>query len=394
MADPTKGTLGLSTLSGLGTFGGGSLGGGTPSKRWMTPGWCGCCTCTYFLDKYTRADNNDLGGNWTESAGSWEIENYRLITSSGTGLCLCDVENDHDEHVVSASLRGMAIGDQARLVSSKIIGEDSYWFAEVTWQATTATIELYQRTTGSDTQRGGTTTLYNMRPSVPLHIRIGFDSSTICLHYRRDTGDIWTEAVSYSAGTTDSMCGVGTGTVNDEVRFDDFRLEQHGTLYERCPKCESECYSCSGAMADEFLIVPTGDLDGIPAVKRTLFPANGYVVRRHMSPASPPGSHCLYRYRIEPPVAIPGFATVGVVHLSLGSQGLFGDPVIYPRATIADIRFVFSMGGVAWRKIYTPPSESQPYIDCAALSASSGFFLRDPYRAWDGPPIDWEITAI
>jgi len=359
----------------------------------MNPGPCGCCSCTYFLDKFTRADNSDLDSNWTESSGSWEIDTYRLVTTSASGLCLCEELNDHDEHVVSAHLRGMAIGDQARLVSSKITTEDSYWFAEVTWQETTATIELYQRTTSDDTQRGSTTTLYNMAPGIPLHIRICFDATTICVQYRRDTGDIWTEATSYSAAVTDSQCGVGTGTVNGEVRVDDFRLEQHGTRYPRCPKCEAECYSCLGAMPVEFLIVPKGDLDQVPVDMKVLFPVNGYVVRRYMSPSSPVGSQCLYRCPIEPPVTPSGLAPISMIYLSLGSQSLYGDPVVYPRATIADISFSFSIWGSSWRKIFPPPSADQPYINCSELSGSDGFFLRDIYHGWNGPPIDWEMTA-
>ena len=95
----TKGTFGLGTFGGLGSFGSGSVGGGTPIGRWMVPGSCGCCTCRYFFDQFTRADSSDLGNNWTEEAGSWAIGDYRLETASSNAFCQCDVEGDDDEHV-------------------------------------------------------------------------------------------------------------------------------------------------------------------------------------------------------------------------------------------------------------------------------------------------------
>ncbi|MHC4064362.1 MAG: hypothetical protein ACYSUI_07665 [Planctomycetota bacterium] len=376
----TKETLGPSTLSGLGTFGSGTLSGGTPAKRWMVPGWCGCCSCTYFLDKYTRADSTDLGGNWTESAEDWSIDQYRLICTSGNGLCLCDVEGDDDEHVVSASVRGMSVGDQARLISSKILTEDSYWFLEVTWQATTATLELYQRTTGSNTQRGSTTTLYNISPGIPLHLRICFGDSTIAAQYRRDTGDIFTTATSYAAATTDSTCGVGTGTVNGEVRFDDFRLERHGSVHPQCPTCAPDCYGCTGAMPDEFLIAPVGPIGGLSLTCQRILPVDGYVLRRMEN------NPCFYLYDLEPAVQAPVGGLVQRVFLSF-----FGNT---PTTTRVWVGFFSAPGPPLyyslWHKYITPMP------NCGAFSDETGFQWEASGQLSFGgcPGIDWEVTAL
>lgn len=265
----------------------------------MVPGWCGCCTCTYFLDRYTRDDSGDLGDDWDEQLGSWSIENYRAKTTSSNARLICNAVDtpNNDPHVVSAALRGMGLGDQPRLISSKVSGADTYWFFQMTYGATTVDLDLYQRTAGSDVQRGSTTTLYNMAPGIPLALRIAFDETEICGQYRRITDTIWTTATSYATtDITDSICGVGTGTVNNEVRVDDFRLEKHGTLYPQCPTCAAECWACIGPMPAEFLIVPTGNLETLDPLLRPLFPENGYVLRRVL------WRPCVYEYELDPPV--------------------------------------------------------------------------------------------
>lgn len=330
----TKKTFGLGTFSGLGTFGPGTLAGDTPAPRWMVPGWCGCCTCTYFFDQFTRVDNASLGGNWTESAGVWDIENYDLKTASSNAFAQCSVEGDDDEHVVSVASRGMAEGDQARLISSKILTEDSYWFFEVTWNATTVTMELYQRTLGVDTQRGSTTTIYNIEPGISLALRICFNDSTIAAQYRRDTSDptsVWITATSYAASVTDSTCGVGSGTVSGEIRFDDFRLEKHGSLYPHCPLCVSTapCSACTDELPNEILAVPNGSILNLPDSGCTdcaRVMGDGFVLKRILTPGQAPIHACMYRYEFEPPICLPVFNWAASIHYLYLFIGIFSWP--------------------------------------------------------------------
>ncbi len=388
----TKGTFGLGTFGGLGSFGSGSLGGGTPIGRWMVPGWCGCCTCRYFFDQFTRTNSSDLGNNWTEEAGSWAIGDYRLETTSSNAFGQCNVEGDDDEHVVRASVRGMAVGDQARLVSSKNLLEDSHWFAEVTWLETTATIELFQRTLGSNTQRGSTTTLYNMQPGIPLALRICFDSGTIAAQYRRDTGDIWTTATSYAASVTDSTCGVGTGTVNGAVRFDDFSLERHGSVHPGCPTCVPKCYACEGGMPDEFLIVPIGDRDALGAVCRRLLPENGYVLRQLPSSPGAWRGGCVYRYELDPPIPVPIW--LGLPGVVFRVELWFLAPLVPNGNTQVLIKADWhgDAGDVVWERAYLSSSKLFPVpVICENFAAEDNWLWGAGSQC---PAVDWEVTAL
>ena len=374
----SKKTFGLGTLGGLGTFGPGTLSGGTPLPRWITPGRCGCCSCTYFLDKFTRDDNDDLGGNWDEQLGAWAIENYRAKTTSSNARLICNVEGNDDEHVVSAALRGMGVGDQPRLISSKVIDEDTYWFFQMTYGETTVDLDLYQRTDGGDVHRGSTETIYNMKPGIPLALRIAFDGSKICGQYRRITDTIWTTAAQYDTlEITDSICGVGTGTVNNEVRVDDFRIERHGSLHPGCPHCLPQCGEWT--MPDEMLVTLTGQSQP-PELEYRAFKMlrdEGPIVLRRVR-----GIPCMYRAVLNNP---------WWTHIELGVSFNGGRLVL-------DSHFGFGPWGSSspfwWTNTWSDTT------DIGHLSGKTGW-VANPYWALLLPPpgqpihvYDWSVSAL
>ena len=362
----------------------------------MTPAWCGCCSCTYFLDRFTRADNADLGDNWTEVAEAWSIGDYRLETTATNGLCICGVVDDpnNDEHVVSASMRGTAVGDQVRLVSSKKAVDDTYWYFQLEYAATTATLKLYQRVLGADTQYGSTTTLYNMAPGIPLALRICFDGSTIAGQYRRDTGDIWTTATSYSTTSiTDATCGVSSGTINGEMRVDDFRLERHGTLYPGCPRCgafdpsePSDCYACLGPMPNEFLLMPIVDRGNLDGACQRLLPEGGIVVRRVL------GDPCRYIYDFEP--GVPIVSILGRTVLLTRIQLLFVAFDTNSRKPGAHIWFhpsVVNAGTWVKYAYSVMPLQFSTNV-CGDLADETGWTQTEPFYCSNA--VDWSLTAL
>lgn len=58
--------------------------------NWGWRGDCGCCNgtppfeCTIISDDFNRADNSDLGSDWTEVSGTWDISSNQLA-ATGAG---------------------------------------------------------------------------------------------------------------------------------------------------------------------------------------------------------------------------------------------------------------------------------------------------------------------
>jgi len=99
------------------------------TKKKNSPGGCGCCGCPVFSDAFDREDDTDLGSDWTEEAGSWEIASNKLQLTAMPGggadaLVLCDSQDGNDffdEYTghgtkLSAKLASSSSGDQLGIV--------------------------------------------------------------------------------------------------------------------------------------------------------------------------------------------------------------------------------------------------------------------------------------
>jgi len=252
-----KATFGPSTF-GSATFVPATLA-GPGIRSWF----CECCkTCTYFFDGFERDDDSDLGDDWSEESGLWEILDRRLVTSSASAFAKClagqiQGQNLEDGHVVSALLRGDTAGDEVWLVAS-YLNTNNYVYAKVTF-GSPSTLELWRLSEGTPTQLGATVTLSvnhaggspdsydGMVRAVPVAIIFG--EGGICLWYGQLNQDVLDspvdplplhQAVKETGDLiTDNTCGVMTGASNTgTVYVDDFRLQHHGENQPGCAACQ------------------------------------------------------------------------------------------------------------------------------------------------------------
>jgi hypothetical protein len=94
---------------------------------------CKGSTCLLLSDTFTRADSTDLGCNWTETSGSWEIDDNELVTSSASAQVTTTMTNFRPGYdIIEGTFRfgtgvsdTAATGDVARMMLD-VDGSDSH----------------------------------------------------------------------------------------------------------------------------------------------------------------------------------------------------------------------------------------------------------------------------
>ena len=80
---------------------------------------CGCCVdCGIFEDNFDRADDTDLGSDWSVGSGSWEIANNKLLcTSTGEVLCQTSIRGTcPGNFIVEFDFNLDTPGDECRII--------------------------------------------------------------------------------------------------------------------------------------------------------------------------------------------------------------------------------------------------------------------------------------
>lgn len=204
-------------------------------------GVCQSCCCSIFTDDFNRADDTDLGADWSEVSGSWSITSNTLRTTSTSAVCVHDTGEGSARLRASVSLRG-GTGDFLRVIFG-YVDSSNYWFAEVKIGTSSAgRLDIYQRSSGTNTLKVSRTTI-----SIAADT---WHSCSVC--YTTDGvisaalypggGGLHTVAFPASLSTED-IVGVGTGsTASSSVQFDDFTASRVG---DNCPECPSPCLGCT-----------------------------------------------------------------------------------------------------------------------------------------------------
>lgn len=65
---------------------------------------CPCCTCKEYSDEFTRSDSTNIGGDWTEEAGAWEIASNKLRTTSTDAVAVYAYEPSSDSFTFGVDL--------------------------------------------------------------------------------------------------------------------------------------------------------------------------------------------------------------------------------------------------------------------------------------------------
>jgi len=217
---------------------------------------CNCESCVIATDAFDRADSTDLGANWREVAGSWEILSEELTTASADAFARHLVPHPDGEFFVkvSAFVKGADVGDQLR-VMGPVWGDDDFLFVELTIGAECGTLQLFRSDGGVITELSEATAVYGAVPdkfhllSICYQEQGSYYSAPSLLVGKVQTASTgvgtitrWMAAfVDLTGETPDAdgvTGGVGTGDLTADAYFDDFRIEKaKSTLHPECPDC-------------------------------------------------------------------------------------------------------------------------------------------------------------
>lgn len=217
---------------------------GFAGNPWPCPG---CCAgCEYFSDDFDRSDDTDLGANWTEVAGAWEIASNVLSTSSNDAICICNTDG-----IVPYVVRAVIGGGSSKefRVIFNYVDSSNYFYASAT---VGSNVKIF-------TVIGGTHTRVFNGPS------LGSDTCIqVCVHatfVTVMTGDgscsTLTPKAAVGISSTSGTCGVGTGS--NSGTFDDFSIQKHHFTLAGCPECVGTCTLCVDDLVSEhYQVVITG----------------------------------------------------------------------------------------------------------------------------------------
>lgn len=215
-----------------------------------------CCGagCQIASDDFDRADSTDIGADWDEVAGDWEIASNVLRVESSDALARHQSPQPDNEFGlrVIADVKGDSDGDQLRVFGPQW-GDDDAIYAELTVDdGDCGDLTLYRLAGGVATQIGGSVAV----PAAPAE----WHRITLC--YRDEypllphvTAKIvtadgttrWTGAFVDVTGETPDGTGItgglGTGSITSGAEFDNFDVDVTRYSPDRasCPHCRPPC---------------------------------------------------------------------------------------------------------------------------------------------------------
>src|SRR5205085_11633713 len=121
--------------------------------------FCSCCVlpgCTIFSDTFTRANSTNVGSDWTETNGDWEIDTNSLRTSDSDALILCNTEADvaglpdGDGYYVSVNFSSM-VADQDYKVYLNYTDANNHYYFLCRKTGTDNCVQIYEVNGGATT---------------------------------------------------------------------------------------------------------------------------------------------------------------------------------------------------------------------------------------------------
>lgn len=203
----------------------------------FAPG-CRChCRCIEFDDRFTRSDDTDLGADWTEISGDWEIAGEALMIADADAVALVTSVNlqsspDLRQRVAMQSLvQAESDGDVARWIW-RWSSASHYYYVEVTF-GEEGELRIGERSSGVST----------IVARLPITAAAGqWYRLAVCFYSAKHITSVWwngqpqlvcqMHAISTAAP---SRCGLGTGDLGGSIAFDDYVIE------ESCNDVDVEC---------------------------------------------------------------------------------------------------------------------------------------------------------
>lgn len=207
---------------------------------------CVCCTppdpCALFSDDFA-VDN--LATDWDDRSGTWAVSAGLLTSTSTDALIVSTTAVPADATAVysEVSMSFTATTATGRLVIA-YIDDDNYWFAELQAGASDGTLKLYERSGGTNTQRGSTATVTGLQVNETMEVSLCYADG----EFIASASGIFIEYTS-TVTIGETQCGVGTGGGAGTRSFDDFAFTRHYTDVEECARCVKPCGPSGGLFA-------------------------------------------------------------------------------------------------------------------------------------------------
>lgn len=200
---------------------------------------CTCCgetpdACVLLSDDFDRADDTDIGANWTEVSGSWSISSNELASLSG--LVISTVTHTNQNVSLSVVVRG-ATGAKFRLIFG-YVDTNNYWFIEV---EIGGNLSLVERASGSNTTHDSASSGTSAATDYTL---------SGCMSGLYFVGNCNTAHVEEATTATSGSFGLGIGATGlGTPKFDDFLARK---VESGCDYCLVED-DCTG-LCDPFTV--------------------------------------------------------------------------------------------------------------------------------------------
>lgn len=221
---------------------------------------CKGSTCLLLSDSFTRSDSTDLGCNWTETSGSWEVIGQELSTSSSPAQVTTTMTNFRPGYDIiggtfrfgTSFLDSTAVGDIARMMVD-VDGSNSHAL-QITCGTGSgppyATVELLKGTTVL------ATVVWVIWPGIDWNFSLCLQDGYIeaDIHYISGggiAGRLHLDAATTPYGGDKVALGTGSGN-NSIVQFDYFTWHRARNPDDLdCPSCVDPLPGC-GSCVDGF----------------------------------------------------------------------------------------------------------------------------------------------
>ena len=183
-------------------------------------------------DSFERDDSTDLGSNWTEVSGNWEIDTNQLTVTS-SGAIATSTQSRATPYVFSVGVTPSADDQQPRIIVN-YVDSSNYIFIEVHAAAGDfKSIFLYEKSGGVDTLLSYVGHVAHTASSYTVQVCVKEDEVIAIVVGSSLT--VWADVT-----VTSNTIGVGAGNAN-EPKFDSVLLTPHYDDNTACPDCTVTC---------------------------------------------------------------------------------------------------------------------------------------------------------
>jgi len=225
-----------------------------------------CCDveCLLFEDDFTRVTDpdTDLGSDWDEISGDWDISSGTLRENGNSGaLVFCTTLQNEEEALAKVTIMNPTSGDVFRLIINAV-DQDNYFYGQYEASGSSYRFVIGERSAGAgDVEIDEWTE--SATPNM-IELCLTFTGGRLAL--RHGVGDtLWGPATD----TGGRKAGLSNQSGNT-LEFDQFSLWRHKLADPTCPMCVCYCDQSSPPHSLTATFQATSkcisDLDGLTIV--------------------------------------------------------------------------------------------------------------------------------